>query len=43
MLNGFYLQPKLVAAPALVEMYSHFGLSFLTHHFVDPEDQPHQV
>jgi hypothetical protein len=26
--NGFYLQPKLGAAPALVDMYSHFGLSF---------------
>ena len=28
MSNGFSLQPKLVAAPALVELYSHFGLSF---------------
>ena len=28
MSNGFYLQPKLVAALALVELYTHFGLSF---------------
>jgi len=27
MSNGFYLQPKFVAALALVEMHSHFGLS----------------
>lgn len=28
MSNGFYLQPKRVAALALVELYTHFGLSF---------------
>ena len=40
MSNGFYLQPKLVAAPALVELYSHFGLSFSPITLLIPKSNP---